>query len=138
MFLLDTNVVSELRKVKAGKADRSVTTWSDSVDAGVLYLSAITIEELEMGVLGIERRDKLQGQFLRRWMDEQVLPTFADRILPIDTAVARRSARLHVPDPRPIRDGFIAATALVHGLTLVTRNAMDFKSMGVTLVDPWQ
>ena len=138
MFLLDTNVVSELRKVKAGKADRSVTAWSDSVDAGVLYLSAITIEELEMGVLGIERRDKLQGQFLRRWMDEQVLPTFADRILPIDTAVARRSARLHVPDPRPIRDGFIAATALVHGLTLVTRNAMDFKPMGVALVDPWQ
>ena len=138
MFLLDTNVVSELRKVKAGKADRSVTAWSDSVDAGVLYLSAITIEELEMGVLGIERRDKLQGQFLRRWMDEQVLPTFADRILPVDTTVARRSARLHVPDPRPIRDGFIAATALVHGLTLVTRNAMDFKPMGVTLIDPWQ
>lgn len=138
MFLLDTNVVSELRKVKAGKADRSVAAWSDSVDAGVLYLSAITIEELEMGVLGIERRDKLQGQFLRRWMDEQVLPTFADRILPIDTAVARRSARLHVPDPRPIRDGFIAATALVHGLTLVTRNAMDFKPMGVALIDPWQ
>lgn len=138
MFLLDTNVVSELRKVKAGKADRSVTAWSDSVDAGVLYLSAVTIEELEMRVLGIERRDKLQGQFLRRWMDEQVLPTFADRILPIDTTVARRSARLHVPDPRPIRDGFIAATALVHGLTLVTRNAMDFKPMGVTLIDPWQ
>lgn len=138
MFLLDTNVVSELRKVKAGKADRSVTAWSDSVDAGVLYLSAVTIEELEMRVLGIERRDKLQGQFLRRWMDEQVLPTFADRILPIDTTVARRSARLHVPDPRPIRDGFIAATALVHGLTLVTRNAMDFKPMGVMLIDPWQ
>lgn len=138
MFLLDTNVVSELRKVKTGKADRSVTAWSNSVDAGVLYLSAITIEELEMGVLGIERRDKLQGRFLRRWMDEQVLPTFADRILPIDTTVARRSARLHVPDPRPIRDGFIAATALVHGLTLVTRNAMDFKPMGVTLIDPWQ
>ena len=138
MFLLDTHVVSELRKVKAGRADRSVTAWSDSVDAGELYLSAITIEELEMGVLGMERRDKLQGRFLRRWMDEQVLPTFADRILPIDTTVARRSARLHVPDPRPIRDGFIAATALVHGLTLVTRNAMDFKPMGVTLIDPWQ
>ena len=137
MFLLDTNVVSELRKVKTGKADRSVAAWSDSADAGELYLSAVTIEELEIGVLGIERRDRVQGELFRRWMDEQVLPTFADRILPIDTTVARRSARLHVPDPRPIRDGFIAATALAHGLILVTRNVGDFEPMGVRLLNPW-
>ena len=137
MFLLDTNVVSELRKVKTGKADRSVAAWSDSADAGELYLSAVTIEELEIGVLGIERRDRVQGELFRRWMDEQVLPTFADRILPIDTTVARRSARLHVPDPRPIRDGFIAATALAHGLILVTRNVADFEPMGVRLLNPW-
>ena len=137
MFLLDTNVVSELRKVKTGKADRSVAAWSDSADAGELYLSAVTIEELEIGVLGIERRDRVQGELFRRWMDEQVLPTFADRILPIETTVARRSARLHVPDPRPIRDGFIAATALAHGLILVTRNVGDFEPMGVRLLNPW-
>ena len=137
MFLLDTNVVAELRKVKTGKADRSVAAWSDSADAGELYLSAVTIEELEIGVLGIERRDRVQGELFRRWMDEQVLPTFADRILPIETTVARRSARLHVPDPRPIRDGFIAATALAHGLILVTRNVGDFEPMGVRLLNPW-
>ena len=137
MFLLDTNVVSELRKVKTGKADRSVAAWSDTADAGELYLSAVTIEELEIGVLGIERRDRVQGELFRRWMDEQVLPSFADRILPLDTTVARRSARLHVPDPRPIRDGFIAATALAHGLILVTRNVADFEPMGVRLLNPW-
>ncbi len=137
MFLLDTNVVSELRKVKTGRADRSVAAWSDSADAGELYLSAVTIEELEIGVLGIERRDRVQGELFRRWMDEQVLPSFADRILPLDTTVARRSARLHVPDPRSIRDGFIAATALAHGLTLVTRNVADFEPMGVRLLNPW-
>ena len=137
MFLLDTNVVSELRKVKTGKAERSVAAWSDSVDAGELYLSAVTIEELEIGVLGIERRDRVQGELFRRWMDEQVLPSFADRILPINTTVARRSARLHVPGPRPIRDGFIAATALEHGLILVTRNVGDFEPMGVRLLNPW-
>ena len=137
MFLLDTNVVSELRKVKTGRADRSVAAWSDSADAGEMYLSAVTIEELEIGVLGIERRDRVQGELFRRWMDEQVLPSFVDRILPLDTTVARRSARLHVPDPRPIRDGFIAATALAHGLTLVTRNVADFEPMGVRLLNPW-
>ncbi|MCY4564176.1 MAG: type II toxin-antitoxin system VapC family toxin [Gammaproteobacteria bacterium] len=137
MFLLDTNVVSELRKVKTGRADRSVAAWSDSAEAGELYLSAVTIEELEIGVLGIERRDRVHGELFRRWMDEQVLPSFADRILPLDTTVARRSARLHVPDPRPIRDGFIAATALAHGLILVTRNVSDFEPMGVRLLNPW-
>lgn len=137
MFLLDTNVVSELRKAKAGKADRNVTAWAVSMPVVSLFLSAISIQELEIGTLLSERRDPSQGAILRAWLDEHVLPTFADRILPVDTAVARRSAALHVPDPRPIRDAFIAATALIHGMTVVTRNTVDFEPTGAKIINPW-
>ncbi|MFA7505755.1 MAG: type II toxin-antitoxin system VapC family toxin [Burkholderiaceae bacterium] len=138
MLLLDTNVVSELRKVRAGKADPHVAAWSRSVAGASLYLSAIVVQELEIGVLQIKRRDPVQGALLRAWLEDHVLSSFARRILPVDTTVARRSATLHVPDPRPYRDGLIAATALVHGMTLVTRNVADFAPMGVTLLDPWE
>ncbi len=137
MYLLDTNVVSELRKIRAGKADSRVADWADSIDATDLYLSAITIQELEIGVLLAERRDPSQGSVFREWMDGYVLPAFTGRILSIDTAVAQRSARLHVPDPRPVRDGLIAATALVHGMTVVTRNVADFEPTGVSILNPW-
>lgn len=137
MFVLDTNVLSELRKVRLGKADERVARWADSVDAIELYLSAITIHELEMGILLAERRDPTQGAALRTWLNNHVLPTFAGRILPVDTAVAQRSARLHVPDPHPLRDGLIAATALVHGMTVVTRNVADFEPTGVHILNPW-
>jgi predicted nucleic acid-binding protein len=137
MFILDTNVISELRKVGDGKADANVVAWLSSVDAGTLYLSAITLMEIELGVLRIERRDPLQGARLRAWVDRRVLPEFADRTLPVDSAVALRCAPLHVPNPRPERDAFIAATALVHGMTLVTRNLADFAPIGVPLVNPW-
>jgi predicted nucleic acid-binding protein len=102
-----------------------------------LYLSVITIQELEIGVLLAERRDPTQGAVFRTWLNNHVLPTFADRILPIDMAVAQRSARLHVPDPHPIRDGLIAATALVHGMAVVTRNVADFELSGVKILNPW-
>ena len=138
MYLLDTNVVSELRKAGAGKADRQVTAWATGVPPSVLFLSAITILELEIGVLRIERRDAAHGALLRGWLASHVLPAFADRILPIDTAVAQRCARLHVPAPRADRDALIAATALVHGLTVVTRNVADFEPTGVPLLNPWE
>jgi predicted nucleic acid-binding protein len=138
MFVLDTNVVSELRKIRLGRADKCVAQWADSVDSVDLYLSAITVQELEIGVLLVERRDPPQGAIFRAWLDNHVLPAFADRILPVDTAVARRSARLHVPDPRPVRDCLIAATALVHGMTVVTRNVADFESSSVVLLNPWE
>ena len=138
MYLLDTNVVSELRKVKAGKADRNVAAWAAEVSVGSLFLSAITVQELEIGTLLAERRDPAQGAILRAWLERHVLPAFADRILPIDGEVARRSARLHVPDPRPLRDALIAATALVHGMTVVTRNVADFEPTGVAVLDPWR
>jgi hypothetical protein len=137
MFVLDTNVVSELRKARHGKADAGVVAWASQVDAASLYISAITILELEAGVLRIERRDAEQGAMLRAWLDGQVMATFKDRVLPIDTAVARRCAALHVPDPRAERDAMIAATAIVHGMTVVTRNTPDFAATGVMLLDPW-
>lgn len=137
MFVLDTNVVSELRKVRLGKADANVSAWAQSVDAADLFVSAITIMELELGVLSVERKDATQGAMLRSWLAQQVLPEFADRTLPVDTAVAQRCARLHVPDKRSERDALIAATALVHGMTVVTRNVADFQPTGVTVVNPW-
>lgn len=138
MYLLDTNVVSELRKVRLGKADKNVAAWADGVEAANLYLSVITVQELEVGVLLAERRDPSQGALLRTWLDTQVLPAFDGRILAVDGAVAQRSARLHVPeDPRPVRDGLIAATALVHGMTVVTRNVSDFEPTGVAVLNPW-
>jgi len=137
MYLLDTNVISELRKVRAGKADANVAAWVRSVPAASLFLSSIVIQELEIGTLLAERRDAAKGALLRSWLDDHVLPIFSDRILPVDTAVARRSAALHVPDPRPVRDGLIAGTALTHGMTLVTRNVSDFGSTGAPLLNPW-
>ena len=137
MFILDTNVVSELRKVRLGRADKRVAKWADSVAATDLYLSAISVQELEIGVLLVERRDTAQGAMLRVWLNEYVFPAFAGRILSVDEVVARRSAGLHVPDPKPVRDSLIAATALVHGMTVVTRNVDDFSASGVLLLNPW-
>ncbi len=137
MYLLDTNILSELRKVRAGRANPGVASWADDVDGSDLFVSAVTLEEIEIGVLLVERRDEWQGEVLRNWFRQQVIPAFADRVLPIDTAVALRSARLHVPNPRAIRDAYIAATALVHGLRLVTRNVADFDGCGATLLNPW-
>ncbi|QDQ89278.1 type II toxin-antitoxin system VapC family toxin [Alcaligenaceae bacterium SJ-26] len=137
MYVLDTNVVSELRKVRAGKADPNVVAWTACVDAADLFISAITVMELELGVLAVERKDVAQGAMLRTWLEQSVLPEFDGRTLPVDTAVAQRCARLHVPDRRSERDALIAATALVHGMTVVTRNVADFEATGVSLVNPW-
>lgn len=137
-LILDTNVLSELRKVRLGKADMNVTAWAESVDATDLFVSAITIMELELGVLSIERKDATQGALLRTRLEQHVLPEFSRRTLSVDTAVAQRCARLHVPDKRGERDALIAATALVHDMTVVTRNVVDFKSTGVPLINPWE
>lgn len=137
MFLLDTNVISELRKAGNGRADANVTAWLAQEDAASLFISAITLMELEIGVLQVERRDPLQGARLRTWLDTHVGPEFAERTLSIDATVALRCARLHVPDRRAGRDALIAATAIVHGMAVVTRNVAGFEATGVPLVNPW-
>jgi toxin FitB len=136
MYILDTNVVSELRKGK--KADRNVRVWAQTLPAASLYLSVVSILELEMGILLVERRDPKQGGILRAWMDGHVLPSFSGRILAIDTVVAQRCAALHVPNPRSDRDALIAATALVHSMTVVSRNVTHFQPTGVAVFNPWQ
>lgn len=136
-YLLDTNVVSELRLEASGRAEQRVSAWLRSVERRAVALSAISIFEIERGVLRIERRDRPQAARLRPWL-AHVVNSFEDRIYPVDTPVALRAAALHVPDPRPERDAFIAATALVHGLTVVTRNVRDFAPMGVPLLNPWE
>jgi toxin FitB len=135
MFLLDTNVISELRR--PARANPTVMKWADSIPVSQFFLSVISLLEIERGALHVARRDEAQGDILRTWIDAQILPRFEGRILAIDSAVALRCARLHVPDPRPEREGLIAATALVHRMTIVTRNVADFAPMGVDLIDPW-
>jgi predicted nucleic acid-binding protein len=136
-YLLDTNVVSELRKIGDGKADANVVAWVGREDSASFFISAITILELERGILGVQRRDVRQGARLRTWLDTHVRPEFAGRILSIDDAVATRCAHLHIPDRRNEVDALIAATALIHGLTVVTRNVKDFEGTGAITVDPW-
>lgn len=137
MYLLDTNVVSELRKAKSGKTDKNVIVWANSVAATSLFLSSITLLELEMGVLAKERSDAVQGKVLRHWLENQAFPSFEGRILAVDEMVARQCAKLHIPDPRSDRDALIAATALVHSLVVATRNIKDFEGTGVGLLNPW-
>lgn len=134
--LLDTNVISELRKPKR-KADDGVRAWVGARAPSDLYLSAITVLEVEVGIGRLARRDPVQAGRLQTWLDEELLDAFAGRVLPVDVPVARRAARLHVPDPRPERDALIAATAAVHGLAVVTRNAKDFESLDVAVINPW-
>lgn len=135
MFLVDTNVLSELRN--PGKADANVRVWSQKAREADLYISVVSVLELERGILLMERRDSAQGARLRTWFEGKIVEPFKDRTIPIDTAVARRCAALHVPNPRPDRDAMIAATALVHGLTIVTRNVADFQAVGAALINPW-
>ena len=138
IYLLDSNVLSELRKMRVGKANPNVVAWAKTVDAAAFFVSTITLMELELGVLSKERKDAAQGAVLRTWLNQHILREFAERTLPVDTAVALRCARLHVSDRRAERDALIAATALVHGLTVVTRNVADFQPTGVVIVNPWE
>jgi len=137
MYLLDTNVVSELRKAASGKADKNVTLWASNIPSNQLYISVVTILEVEMGVLAKERTDEHQGEVLRKWLDHVVTPAFAERTLVFDEKIARCCANLQIPDRRSERDAMIAATGIIHNMTIVTRNLKDFLGTGVKLYDPW-
>jgi predicted nucleic acid-binding protein len=135
MFLADTNVISELRRPE--RANPNLLAWAAAVPITSLHLSVITVMELEVGTLQMERRDAAQGAVLRQWLDKEVRPRFGGRIVMVDEPIALCCARLHVPDRRPERDALIAATAIIHGFTVVTRNVADFAAMGVEFINPW-
>ncbi|AGB73195.1 MULTISPECIES: type II toxin-antitoxin system VapC family toxin [Rhizobium] len=137
MLLLDTNVVSELRKVASGKADPNVMVWNETVDPAETFISSVVLHELEIGVRLVEHNDATAGKVLRNWLENTVLTAFSGRILPLDEAAAVQAAKWHVPNPKPINDAYIAATAVTRRMTLVTRNIKDFEGMGIALVNPW-
>ncbi|MBN9551443.1 MAG: type II toxin-antitoxin system VapC family toxin [Alphaproteobacteria bacterium] len=137
MLLLDTNVVSELRKVSSGKAHPNVVLWNETVDPAETFISCVVLHELEIGVRLVERHDAVAGKVLRNWLENAVLTTFSGRILPLDDAAAVQAAQWHVPNPKPINDAYIAATAFTRRMTLVTRDIGDFEGMEVALVNPW-
>jgi predicted nucleic acid-binding protein len=136
MFLLDTKVVPELRRPE--RADPNVVAWANDIPAAQFFLSVITLLEIERGALLMGRRDAAQGKVLRDWIDNQLLVRFESRILAVDSSVALRCTRLHIPDPHAERDALIAATALVHAMTVVTRHVKDFEPTGVEVLDPWR
>ena len=136
MFVLDTNIISELRR--PAKANPRVLAWARATPVTQTFLSVITILEIELGALLMERKDKAHAKILRDWIDLQILPRFDGRILAVDTAVAQCCARLHVTATRAERDALVAATALVHAMTVVTRNVSDFGMSGVRVLDPWK
>jgi Predicted nucleic acid-binding protein, contains PIN domain len=135
MYLIDTHAITEMRRRE--RVDGKFAEWAASVAPADLYISTISVLELEMGLMTLEHRSPSRASPLRVWLDTKVLPAFEGRILPIDIRVARRAAALHVPQRRPERSALIAATAIVHGLSVVTRNASEFEPLGVAVLNPW-
>ena len=135
-FVLDTNVISELRK--GSRADAHVVAWVDNHDFNAFYISVITLFELEMGVRRKERSDPVQGKALRQWLDRLREDVFVERILPISTQTALINASLNVPDLHQSADSWIAATAIEHNMAVVTRNVKDFHAIDVEVINPWR
>lgn len=137
MYVLDTNVISELRKGRSGRIAPAVSIWFQPISLTDCYLSTITVQEIDTGILLLERKDPAQAAVIRAWLEQTVLREFKDRILPVDISVARVCAQLHVPVTRPYRDALIAATAMAHDMTVVTRNVKHFAEMSMHFINPW-
>jgi predicted nucleic acid-binding protein len=133
-YLLDTNVVSELRKGE--RANLNVSSWFAGLADENIFLSVLTIGEIRRGIESVRRRDLDSAASLDRWLTS-LSEAHAERILPVDRAIAEEWGRMNVPDPLPVVDGLLAATARVLGLTLVTRNVADVEASGVELFDPF-
>ena len=138
MYLLDTNIISEFRKLHQNTCSEQFKAWVNTVDLNFCYLSVLTIYEIEQGILRKERTDQVQGKILRTWFEQKIQPEFHQRILEINHHIALKTAQLHVPNPASLTDSFIGATALEHNYTIITRNTKDFQSFGVKLFNPFQ
>lgn len=138
MYLLDTNVLSEIRKIRKGTADAGVRKWAEDCPKAMMYISAITLLELERGTVGMEAKDAAQGAVYRRWLEEVIKPEFHGKILPIDAEIAVLCAKMHVPDRRGFADSLIAATAVRHNMQVVTRNEKDFAHLGARVFNPFE
>lgn len=139
MYLLDTNIVSELRLLPKNRADANFVTWASQFpDDRIFYINSVVVMELERGVMLKQRKDPVQGNILANWLYNDILPSFSSRILDIDRAVAHVCSTLHVPNPKPENDAWIAATAIAYGMTLVTRNVKDFAGINVNTINPFE
>lgn len=139
MYLLDTNIISELRLLPKNRANANFVAWASQFpDDRIFYINSVVVMELERGVMLKQRKDPEQGNILANWLYNEILPSFSGRILNIDKAVAHVCSSLHVPNPKPENDAWIAATAIAHGMTLVTHNVKDFNGINVDIIDPFK
>lgn len=135
MYVVDTNVLSDLRRPE--RAEPALVAWSKQTQADSLFVSVVSIWEIEQGILAVQKRDPAAAKILRSWLEDKLIPQYKDRFLSVDMATARACAALHVPKTQSYRDSLIAATALALGYTVVTRNVSDFAPMGVPYINPW-
>lgn len=138
MYLLDTNIISELKKLDSGKIHPQVQRWAYSINLMQTKISVVSITEIRTGILSLARKGQAQAASLDNWFTNRLLPAYRTRTLSVDTEVALICAQLHIPAKRPINDAYIAATAIAHNLTLVTRNVRDFQGLPLMLENPFE